>query len=276
MLTDNVITSRQNPAVIRAQKLRDKKYRDAEGVFLVDGVKLFLEAHKYGADVKKIYVSESIKIDSDVLRLIENEYFDRILVLSESCFLKISEEKAPQGIIAEIKYLDKWKLFTTIYNEEFYKSERIFLVDSIQDPGNLGTILRSAAAFGVDRVIVGGASADIASAKTVRASMGAVFGVRIDVVRDTALALGALASSGRRVYSMELKSDSEKLSELDISPQDVFFVGNEGKGIAKELSELCTKNVFIPMTDRAESLNAAIAASVCLWTQYSGALRTDK
>ncbi len=262
--------------MLRAQKLRDKKHRDAEGVFLVDGVKLFLEAHKNGADVRKIYISESLKTDGDTLRLIENEYSDRVLVLSDSCFSKISEEKAPQGIIAEIKYLDKWKVFTTIYNEGFCKSERIFLVDSIQDPGNLGTILRSAAAFGVDRVIVGGASADIASAKTVRASMGAVFGIRIDVVRDTALALKALSSAGRRVYSMELKSDSEKLSELEILPQDVFFVGNEGKGIAKELSELCAKSVFIPMTDRAESLNAAIAASVCLWTQYSGTLRADK
>lgn len=272
MLTDNVITSRQNPSVIRAQKLRDKKYRDSEGVFLVDGVKLFLEAHRSGADISKIYVSESVKADGDVVSLLENEYPDRVLVLSDSCFSKISEEKAPQGIIAEIKYLDKWKLFTTIYNEGFCKSERIFLVDSIQDPGNLGTILRSAAAFGVDRVIVGGASADIASSKTLRASMGAVFGIRIDVVRDTALAVKALISSGRRVYSMELKSDSEKLSELEILPQDVFFVGNEGKGITKELSDLCTKSVFIPMTDRAESLNAAIAASVCLWTQYCGNL----
>ena len=276
MLTDNVITSRQNPAVIRAQKLRDKKYRDAEGVFLVDGVKLFLEVHKYGAEVQKIYLSESVKTDDRVFELIKKEYHDRVWVLSDGCFSKISEEKSPQGIIAEIKYLDKWKLFTTIYNRGFSKSERIFLVDSIQDPGNLGTILRSAAAFGVDRVIVGGSSADIANAKTIRASMGAVFGINIDVVRDTALALKMLTSAGRRIYSMELKNDSEKLSEIDISSQDVFFVGNEGRGIPQELSELCTKSVFIPMTDKAESLNAAIAASVCLWTQYSAGLRSDR
>lgn len=272
MFSDNIITSRQNPSVIRAQKLRDKKYRDAEGVFLADGIKLFIEAHKNGAEIRRIYLSESAKIEGEVLYLVENEYKDRILTLSDSCFSKISEEKAPQGIIAEIKYLDKWKLFTTIYNREFYKSERIFLVDSIQDPGNLGTILRSAAAFGIDRVIVGGASADIAGAKTLRAAMGTVFGIEIDVVRDTVLAIRALKAADRRIYSMELKNDSEKLSELDISSQDVFFVGNEGKGIPQELSELCTKSVFIPMTDKAESLNAAIAASVCLWTQYCGSL----
>ena len=276
MFSDNIITSRQNPSVIRAQKLRDKKYRDAEGVFLADGIKLFIEAHKNGAEIRRIYLSESAKIEGEALYLVENEYKDRILTLSDSCFSKISEEKAPQGIIAEIKYLDKWKLFTTIYNREFSKSERIFLVDSIQDPGNLGTILRSAAAFGIDRVIVGGSSADISSDKTIRASMGAVFGIEIDVVRDTALALKALESAGRRVYSMELKSDSEKLSEIDISSSDVFFVGNEGKGISEELSELCTKSVFIPMTDKAESLNAAIAASVCLWAQYSVVLKSGK
>ncbi|MBQ2825773.1 MAG: RNA methyltransferase [Clostridia bacterium] len=269
--TENVITGRQNPLVLRAHKLRDKKFRDAEGVFLLDGYKLFLEARQKSATILRIYLSETLadKLPGEVTDIISKEYSDRTVVLSESCFMKISDEKSPQGIIAEIKHLDKWKLFTTIYNEEISSSERILLLDSVQDPGNMGTILRSGAAFGIDRIICGGACADITNSKVLRASMGAALALKVDYVTDTALAIEKLISCGRRVFSAELRSNSIRLSDIDILFSDVFFIGNEGKGIPEHLSRLCSDSVFIPMTDKTESLNAGVAASVCIWTQYS-------
>lgn len=269
--TDNVITGRQNPTVLRVHKLREKKFRDTERVFLLDGYKLFMEARQKKADIVKVYLCETLyeKLPCDVIGIISKEYSDRTVVLSESCFMKISDEKAPQGIIAEINHLDKWKLFTKIYNDEISSNERILLLDSIQDPGNMGTILRSGAAFGIDRIICGGSCADITNPKVLRASMGAALSLNVDYVSDTALAIEKLTSLGRRVFSAELKSDSVRLSDIEILGSDVFFIGNEGKGIPEHLSVLCSDSVFIPMTDKTESLNAGVAASVCLWTQYS-------
>ncbi|MBR5452993.1 MAG: RNA methyltransferase [Clostridia bacterium] len=133
----------------------------------------------------------------------------------------------------------------------------------------MGTILRSGAAFGIDRIICGGSCADVTNPKVLRASMGAALSLKVDYVTDTAIAIGKLTSCGRRVFSAELKSDSVRLSDIDILGSDVFFIGNEGKGIPEHLSRLCSDSVFIPMTDKTESLNAGVAASVCLWTQYS-------
>ncbi|MBP5235968.1 MAG: RNA methyltransferase [Clostridia bacterium] len=266
-----VITSRKNPAVIRAYKLRDTSFRRSEGCFLADGVKLIREALKFGADICRIYVRQSslVRISEQLPELMTLD--EKVTLLSDECFEKITPESAPQGIVAEIKHLDKWRLFNKIDKKYPFGSincEKLLVLDGIQDPGNLGTIIRTAAAFGADRVIAGGNCADISSPKALRASMGSAFAISIDYVPDTALAVSQLVSAGRKVYAAVLDKEAKNLASADICESDVFLIGNEGHGISPELASSCCGKIFIPMEKDIESLNAAAAAAVCLWTQY--------
>lgn len=266
-----VITSRKNPAVIRAYRLRDGSFRRSEGCFLADGVKLFREAVRFGTDISRIYVrySSFAQISEVLPELVKQD--EKITLLSDECFEKITSESAPQGIVTEIKHLDKWRLFNKIDKKYPYKpkdGEKLLVLDGIQDPGNLGTIIRTAAAFGTDRVIAGGNCADISSPKALRASMGSAFAISIDYVDDTAYAVSKLVSYGRNVLAAVLDREAKSLASADIFKNDVFLIGNEGHGISPELASRCSGKIFIPMENGIESLNAAAAAAVCLWTQF--------
>ena len=129
------------------------------------------------------------------------------MILSDDLFDKISEEKSPEGIICCAKYIDKFQKNITIYNSaDFFqmKNEQIVLLESVRDPANIGAIIRSAAAIGVDRLILSADCADIYNAKTVRASMGTLFSQHIDRVDDLTVAIAALRADGRRVYAAAL------------------------------------------------------------------------
>ena len=165
------ITGRQNPLVTRLSKLSDKKYRDIEGLFRIDGVKLFSEAVTSGVKTEYIFVAESRR--SRITDELQNELYEasgKIIEVSDEVLAKLTDESAPQGIVAFAKKFDTAELSVP----EMDTLCAVYL-SSVRDPGNLGTMLRSALAFGIDRVFVSSDCADIYSPKTVRASMGAVF-----------------------------------------------------------------------------------------------------
>ena len=139
------------------------------------------------------------------------------------------------------------------------------MVESVRDPGNLGTILRCADAFGIDHVILSSDCADVFSPKTLRGAMGAVFRKSITVCSDLCATVTALKEDGRRVLATALHRDSLKLGDFELNPTDVFVIGNEGHGISDGLITACGETVFIPMCGGAESLNAGVAASICMW-----------
>ena len=265
----DIITSRANPLLIKVGKLEDKKHRDADGIFRFDGIKLFCEAVKCGAEIEYVFVRESAK--DRVLSSLEGHpeiaenlgKSGQFVLLGDSAFDKISPEKSPEGIICVAKYVDNFKKTDKIEGKDV--QGKAVIVESVRDPGNLGTILRCADAFGIDHVILSSDCADVFSPKTLRGAMGAVFRKNMTVCSDLCATVKALKADGRRVLATALHRDSLKLGDFELKPADIFVIGNEGHGISPELISACGETVFIPMCGGAESLNAGVAASICMW-----------
>ena len=273
IISDEVISSRNNPTVKWAASLSDKKGRDAAKSFIVEGKKLVFEAVENFLPVTHIFVAESKKnvYIPEIMRFFKEKFLEstKISVLSDSAFEKISTEKAPQGIISVIKYLDFFRELDIIYKEEFFleETERAIILSSVRDPANLGAVIRSAVAFSAKHIILSADSADIYNPKTVRASMGSLFKVKVSYVKNLSDFINSAKERGRRVFAAELEDSAVSLSELDVKPTDIFIIGNEGHGIEKELSELATASVYIPISEKTESLNAAVAAGIFMWEQ---------
>ena len=252
------ITSRTNPRVIGVGKLRDKKYRDISGEFILDGKKLFLEAIRCGVVLTGIYVTEEfLEKNREILKKYD------VIAVSDGVFAKMSAENAPEGIICTAKYIDFLHKFATIYNID-PADRSFFAAYEIRDPGNLGTIIRTANAFGIDRLLLSGC-ADIYNPKTVRAAMGGLFRQKITVCSDLCGTVSALRQNGTAVYAAALDRDAVRLDALPESGNFCFAVGNEGHGLPQEIIAQCDGTVFIPMAENTESLNAAAAAAVLMW-----------
>ena len=270
-LSSDIITSRSNPLVKWASSLGDKKYRDAEGAFLIEGEKLSFEALDAGLPVIRIFVEEGKQagIMPRLDKYSGNEKYEQtsITLLSESAFSKISSEKSPQGIIIAIKYLDFFRKLDIIYKEEFFlkPSERAIILCSIRDPGNLGSVIRSAVAFGTEHIILTDDCVDLYNSKTVRAAMGSLFKIKATVVSDMTACIDAIRSQGRRVFAAELRQNAVPISEITPDSSDVVVIGNEGHGISHDISTACTGSIYIPISENTESLNASVAAGVLMW-----------
>jgi TrmH family RNA methyltransferase len=268
---DQVITSRNNETVKWAASLQSKKSRDASRAFLAEGEKLSLEALETGLPVSHIFVLDEKKTPIlEKLFKYKNckKFEDTVLIfLSESAFSKISTESSPQGIISVIKYLDFFKDADIIYKEDFlhFDGERVIFLSSVRDPGNLGAVIRSAAAFGIDRIILSADSADLYNPKTVRSAMGSLFRVKATCVKDTVSTVLELKKTGRRVFAAELRENAVPISEAKLNSKDVVIIGNEGHGIDPALSEASNGSVYIPISRNTESLNAAVAAAIFMW-----------
>ncbi len=269
---EEVIRSRQNRTVVEICKLADKKGREATKTFRFDGIKLFEEAVKKGLEITLVALRES-SVDSVCERLRQSvgasfEGVGRVLVLCDDLFDKISEEKSPEGIISIAKYIDKFQKNVTIYNSaDFFnmKNERLVLLESVRDPSNIGAIIRSAAAIGADRLIVSADCADVYNPRAIRASMGTLFDQPIDRVENLPDVIRGLRESGRRVFAAALNENAVRLGSFALRDGDCVVIGNEGHGLSDETVSACDGSVIIPMTSRAESFNAAVAASILMW-----------
>lgn len=264
------ISSKSNPTVLWAASLHEKKYRDRTASFLVEGKKLVEECFTLSLPVTHIFITES-KWESFfpfVSSFLTGGSFGetRVFMLSAPCFQKISTEQAPQGIIAAVKHLDFFKSCIKINIEDISEGERAVLLSSVRDPGNLGAILRSAAAFGVTTVVLSADCADVYNPKTLRAAMGGVFHLHLFRVSNVEESVAILREAGRRVFAAELREGAVSLDQIELTDRDVFVIGNEGHGIAPSLSAACNGSVYIPIVG-VESLNASVAASVLLWEQ---------
>ena len=233
------ITSRQNALMTHIRKLSaSRAYRRASGEYLCDGVKLLEEALRWNAPLKTVVLSECV--DAPTLP---------------------SGVRAvrPQGALFTVRLPD-----TAL--PETLSGAHYLVLDGVQDPGNVGTILRTADAFDCDGVFIVNACADPYSPKTARATMGAVF--RRDVYQCTADELCALLQKcGLPLYGTALRNDTVSLRDAELSRAAVA-VGSEGRGLSAEILSKCEKTIKIPMSPRCESLNAAVAASVVLWEMY--------
>ena len=166
-----------------------------------------------------------------------------------------------------IKYLDFFSKLDIIYKEEFFlkSDERAIILSSIRDPGNLGSVIRSAVAFGTEHIILSEDCVDLYNSKTVRAAMGSFFKIKATIVSDLVSTISLLRENGRAVYAAELRPGAVSLSDIDTSPCDIVVIGNEGHGIPEDVSKACSASVYIPISENTESLNASVAAGVLMW-----------
>ncbi len=252
------ITSRSNNFIVFLSSLHDRKNRDREGLFIFEGKKLFNEAVKRQIPVQAVVFTEE-NIDF-VNKLCSNV---RKILVSQSVYEKISCEKSPSGVFCLSKGIDKFHKFATIYNKRINGSK--IILDSLRDPGNLGTVIRTASALGIGEIILSKDCADIYSEKTVRASMGALFSQNITICDDLCQAIDLLKSERYKVYAAALSENSKILTDIECSEKTIFVVGNEGHGISADVLSHCDKSVIIPMPGGTESLNASIAAAILMW-----------
>lgn len=266
-MAHKIISSRSNAEIVRVASLKEKKYREKHRLFCAEGRKLFSEAvDSPFAEIQCVYCT------SDNYGYCEAHAGGaEVVEVSDEVYSKLSVEKAPQGVICVIKYIDKLHDFITMYNgadENEGALPRTLVLSEVRDPGNLGTVIRTAAAFGVEYVILSSDCADIYNPRVVRAAMGTLFSQRITMVSDMPGTLERLGEVGYTTYASVLDERAVKLSSLTLDRRSVFIIGNEGHGLSSEIVRRAHNTVYIPMTERAESLNAATAASVMLWEAF--------
>lgn len=251
------ITAKDNEKIKRYVKLlSSKKARDEQGVFVIEGVKLLLEAVRSETQIEQIFVTEKFLPRFEELAL-ENVSADVFLV-SEAVEGKIASSLSPQGVYAVCKKLDKPLNLDKIDNNGCF----IALWD-LQDPGNVGTIFRVADAMGISGVILSEKCCDVYNLKTLRSAMGSLFRMPFlitDLEKFIVENKGKLAS-----YSAVVDKDATPVTKIDFNKSSLVVIGNEGNGLSKEQADLCDKKITIPMKGSAESLNAAMAATVIIW-----------
>lgn len=254
------ISSKENKRLKNVKKLiSSAAARCEQGLFTAEGLRLCEDALRSGVKVDCAYFSEEFaEKHGDFVARAQKAAGDCFL-LKNSIFSALCDTKTPQGVLFVIKTLDKTLDFDTMK-----KNGNIVALENVQDPTNLGTILRSAEAFGVDGVVLSRDCCDIYAPKVIRGSMGAVFRQPFAVVDDLPAFIRAFNEFGTS-YAAVLDRDSKSLCDCDFSAKTLCAVGNEGNGLSEAVVSACSHKVFIPMKGGAESLNVAAAASILIW-----------
>lgn len=245
------ITSRHNPLMGHIRRLAGSAaYRWETGEFLCDSPKLLQEALLWQAEITAVVTISPLPRLPEHIRQVQ---------VPEDVMASISPVKTPQGVLFTCR-LPQLPLPRTL------TGRRYVLLDGVQDPGNVGTILRTLDAFDADGLLLTGGCADPYGWKAVRSSMGAVF--RRPIYSGTPKALAALLHrSGLPLYGAALREDTVDARQADYT-RCTLAIGSEGRGLSREVLDLCDQTIRIPMSDRCESLNAAIAAAVLLWESW--------
>ncbi|MCL2254312.1 MAG: RNA methyltransferase [Lachnospiraceae bacterium] len=261
-----MLTSTANPRVKRIIKLNKKAAaRTAEQVFVIEGIKLFMEAPEQL--IKEVYITQSIYTKyiseqnfSDPQQELVNAKLLRINyeIVSDDVFARMSDTQTPQGLLCVVR-----QRHFDLNGLPFAGNSLYLVLEDIQDPGNLGTIFRTAEAAGVEAVIMSRGCADIYNPKTIRATMGSVFRVGFAYVDDLLFTLEALKAQDIELYAACL-DNSEYYDKLDYRRGTAFLIGSEGHGL-KEETKKTAKNLKIPMGGQVESLNAATATAILLF-----------
>jgi RNA methyltransferase, TrmH family len=251
-----MITSVENAQVKALVKLLEKaKERKKTNSFLVEGIRMFREVPK--ERLKAVYVSEKFETEHKADGLLEGVKYE---VLSDQVFGKVSGTVTPQGILCVVE--QKHYIIKDLLPEE--KPALILVLESIQDPGNLGTMVRTGEGAGLSGILVNKTTVDLYNPKTVRSTMGSIYRMPFVVTEDLEESIRELQKRGVRFASADLGAKYE-YDEADYRESCGFFIGNEGNGLSKEISDLADFKIRIPMDGQVESLNAAIAASICIY-----------
>jgi len=241
------ITSRRNPLCIHIKKLgATSDYRESSGQFLCDGLKLLEEAVMCGAEICVVFTAECIPFPLPIETRVY--YAERSLIDS------LSPLKSSQNTLFTCKIPTRTAPATS--------SGTHILLDGVQDPGNVGTIIRTANAFGIKSVMLANGCADPYNPKTIRASMGAIFRQSFQNVSMDEIV--KLSSAGFRFVGATLGKGSKNVSDTELK-NSIIVIGSEGRGISGNITSICSEMITIPMAAGCESLNAAVAAAILMW-----------
>lgn len=252
-----VISSKDNEIIKKIKSLKEKKYRDIENCYIIEGIKLVKEAIAENAKIKQIVVCEDCindgEIDTDTLYEIAK--FD-VVYVTEKVFKTITDVKTPQGIISVIEK-------NNINSKIDYSQDIIIALDGVQDPGNLGTILRTVDSANLKQIILSKDSADSYNPKVVRSTMGAIF--RVNIIEADSLK-DMLQEAKKNDFKVMVTSLDTKNSIYDVDySKKVIVIGNEANGVSKEVQAIADEKVKIPMLGKTESLNASVAAGIMIY-----------
>lgn len=251
------ISSKDNEFVKHIKKLKDKKYRDQSNEYVIDGIKLVEEAINENAKIKQIVICEECTKTQEISKKLMYEIasFDCIYV-TENVFNSITEVKNPQGILAVIERRNS-------ENEINYNEDIIVALDGIQDPGNLGTILRTVDSIGLKQILVSKETADVYNPKVVRSTMGAIFRVKVIECDNLEKTLKEIKKYKYEIVVTSLQTN-ESIYDIKYNKK-IIVIGNEANGVSKEIQEMADKKVKIPMLGKTESLNASVATGIVLY-----------
>lgn len=254
------ISSKDNEFVKHVKKLKDKKYRDLNNEFVVEGIKLVKEAIQENANIKQIIICEDCQNGEVIPKELTYEIAKHeCIYVTSQVFNAITEVKNPQGILAVVE-----KNSAESNNAQIdYSQDIIVALDDLQDPGNLGTILRTVDSIGLKQILVSKGTADCFNPKVVRSTMGAIFRIKIIECENLKETLKQAKKHQFKIMVTSLQTDN---SIYDVNyNKKIIVIGNEANGVEQEIQEFADEKVKIPMLGKTESLNASVATGIVLY-----------
>lgn len=240
-----IITSLNNPTIKEISKLKNKKYRDLTNTYLVEGDHLVEEAYKNNL-LTKIILLEDTTCNYDI---------EKIYVTKE-VMKKLTELDTPNKIIGIVKE-----------NTPLPIGNKILILDNIQDPGNLGTIIRSSVAFDIDTIVLSPNTVDIYNPKVIRSTQGMIFYTNIITLKLKEF-IDEIKTKNYTIFGTNVRN-GKNIKEIALPEKFALVLGNEGQGVSKEIESLCDDNIYIKMSSKCESLNVSVATSILLYEVYN-------
>ena len=259
----NKITTRKNPLVKSAAALNNSSSeRSSRKAYLAEGARLVEDAAKSGVKIEELFYTETAYKKYQKYIDTAKKVSDNIYIVEDHVADLLSSTKSSQGVFAVCKFGDNLNAKTP--------TKRVITLENIQDPLNMGTILRTAEALGISEVLMVGECCDILSPKVLRASMGAVFRLRFIYAKTAKECRELLTKHEYKLLGAVPLDTATKITEVKFNDRTSVAIGNEGNGLTEEFKSLCDDLVTIPMKGRAESLNAATSASIIMWEMTKG------
>ena len=251
-----IISSKDNETIKYIKKLKDKKYRDETGEYIVEGIKLVKEAIEENSKIKHIIICEDCESDSKIEQsLLYDIAKNNCLYVTKKVFQHITGVETPQGVLAVVEKNNK--------KEIDYNKDIIIALDGIQDPGNLGTILRTVDSANLNQIILSNDCVDPYNPKVVRSTMGAIF--RLNII-ETKNLKETLEKAQKNKFDIMVTALDTNNNIYNVEYKNkVIVIGNEANGVSKEIQDIANYKVKIPMLGRTESLNASVATGIIIY-----------
>ena len=240
-----IITSLNNPTIKEISKLKNKKYRDLTNTYLVEGDHLVEEAYKNNL-LTKIILREDTICNYDIEKI----------YITKEVMKKLTELDTPNKIIGIVKK-----------NTPLPIGNKILILDNIQDPGNLGTIIRSSVAFDIDTIVLSPNTVDIYNPKVIRSTQGMIFYTNI-ITLELKEFINEIKTKNYTIFGTNVRN-GKNIKEITLPEKFALVLGNEGQGVSKEIESLCDDNIYIKMSSKCESLNVSVATSILLYEVYN-------